>query len=81
MAELFGRREGAMGSGAENEEGSAMQRAGFVGWFVANCAFSLAKVTGSRVCGVAERSVDIEGEGMRSFEKVGCSRGWGSAYV
>jgi hypothetical protein len=66
-----------MGSGAENEEGSAMRRGEFVGLFVASCAFSLAKVTGSRVCGVAERSVDIEGEGMRSFEKGGCFRGWG----
>jgi hypothetical protein len=69
-----------MRSGAENEEGSAMRRAGFVGWLVANCAFSLAKVTGSRVCGVAERSVDIEGDGMRSFEKGGCSRGWGAVH-
>ena len=53
-----------------------MRRAGFLGWFCANCAFSLAKVGCSRGCGVA-RSVDIEGEGMGSFEKVGCSRGWG----
>jgi hypothetical protein len=52
MVGLFGRRESAMGSGAENEEGSAMRRAGFVGWFGANCAFSLAKVGGSRGCDV-----------------------------
>jgi hypothetical protein len=30
--------------GAENEEARAMRRGGFLGWFVANCAFSLAKV-------------------------------------
>jgi hypothetical protein len=40
-----------MGCGAENEEGSAMGRAGFIGWFGANCAFSLAKVGCSRGCG------------------------------
>jgi len=69
MVGLFGRQEGAMGSGAESEEGSAMRRGGFLGWFGANCASSFAKVGGSRGCGVVFTPVLI----MRCYR--------GAAYV